>query len=65
MSQGSIFTNLVNRYCCFCESIEEKPLVQADILKLYHQLMQDFKVCSTELLNRWGDTKAYSLAKGQ
>jgi len=27
--------------------------------------MQDFKICSTELLNQWGDKKAYSLAQGQ
>jgi isocitrate dehydrogenase len=28
-------------------------------------LMQDFKICSTELLNQWGEKKGYSLAQGQ
>jgi len=28
-------------------------------------VMVDFKICSTELLNMWGDKKAYSLAQGQ
>lgn len=63
--KGSIFTNLVNQYRCRFESVGEKPLAQADILELYRRLTQDFKVCSTELLNKWGDTKAYSLAQGQ
>jgi len=25
----------------------------------------NFKICSLELLNQWGDKKAYSLAQGQ
>jgi isocitrate dehydrogenase len=63
--KGSIFTNLVNQYRCRFESLGEEPLTQTDILLLYKGLMQEFKICSTELLNMWGDKKAYSLAQGQ
>lgn len=63
--KGSIFTNLVNQYRCRFESVGEEPLTQTDILLLYKGLMQEFKICSSELLNMWGDKKAYSLAQGQ
>ena len=63
--KGSIFTNLVNQYRCRFESIEDMPVTQVDILELYKRVMDDFKICSTELLNMWGDKKAYSLAQGQ
>ncbi len=63
--KGSSFTNLVNQYACRFESIGDIPVTQVDILELYKRLMQDFKICSTELLNMWGDKKAYSLAQGQ
>jgi isocitrate dehydrogenase len=63
--RGSIFTNLVNQYRCRFESIDEKPLTQADILKLTGDMMQDFKICSYEILNKWGNQKGYSLAQGQ
>ena len=63
--KGSVFTNLVNQYRCRFESLGDTPLTQTDILELYRRLMQDFKICSTELLNMWGDKKAYSLAQGQ
>ena len=63
--KGSIFTNLVNQYRCRFESIGDEPRTQTDILELYKKVMTDFKVCSFELLNMWGDKKAYSLAQGQ
>ena len=63
--KGSIFTNLVNQYRCRFESIGDEPLSQIDIIELYKRLSADFKICSTELLNMWGDKKAYSLAQGQ
>lgn len=63
--KGSSFTNLVNQYCCRFESIGDVAVTQVDILELYKRLSQDFKICSTELLNKWGDKKAYSLAQGQ
>jgi isocitrate dehydrogenase len=62
---GSVYTNLVNQYRCRFESVGDIPLTQIDIIELYKRLTADFKVCSTELLNMWGDKKAYSLAQGQ
>jgi isocitrate dehydrogenase len=61
---GSVFTNLVNQYNVRFESIEG-PLTQQDIIGLYVSLSGDFKICSLELLNTWGNKKAYSLAQGQ
>ncbi|MFY7795203.1 MAG: NADP-dependent isocitrate dehydrogenase [Chitinophagaceae bacterium] len=63
--KGSVFTNLVNQYRCRFESVGDAPLTQTDIIELYKRLSADFKICSTELLNMWGDKKAYSLAQGQ
>ncbi|WEK36436.1 MAG: isocitrate/isopropylmalate family dehydrogenase [Candidatus Pseudobacter hemicellulosilyticus] len=62
---GSIYTNLVNQYNVRFESLDGSPLNQQDVLGLYVSLSGDFKICSSELLNRWGDKKAYSLAQGQ
>lgn len=63
--KGSIFTNIVNQYRCRFESLGDEPRTQVDILELTKQMSVDFKVCSYELLNMWGDKKAYSLAQGQ
>ena len=63
--KGSVFTNLVNQNRCRFESEGEVPLTQTDILTLYKLVMQDFKICSSEVLNMWGGKKAYSLAQGQ
>jgi isocitrate dehydrogenase len=63
--KGSVFTNLVNQYRCRFESVGNAPLTQVDIIELYKSLSADFKICSTEILNMWGDKKAYSLAQGQ
>ncbi len=62
---GSVFTNLVNQYNVRFESLDGSPLNQQDIIGLYVSLSGNFKICSLELLNMWGDTKAYSLAQGQ
>lgn len=62
---GSRFTNLINTYGVRFESIGLEPLNQQDIIGLYVSLSGDFKICSLELLNSWGDKKAYSLAQGQ
>jgi isocitrate dehydrogenase len=62
---GSIFTNLVNQYNVRFESLDSSPLMQQDIIGLYVTLSADFKICSLELLNMWGDKRAYSLAQGQ
>jgi isocitrate dehydrogenase len=62
---GSVYTNLVNQYNVRFESIDNYPLNQQDVLGLYVSLSGDFKICSSELLNMWGDKKAYSSAAGQ
>jgi len=62
---GSVYTNLVNQYNVRFESIDNYPLTQQDILGLYISLSGDFKICSSEILNRWGDKRGYSLAQGQ
>ena len=62
---GSVYTNLVNQYNVRFESINEEPLIQHDVIGLYAAMSGNFKICSFELLNKWGDKKAYSLAQGQ
>ncbi|MCX8019363.1 MAG: NADP-dependent isocitrate dehydrogenase [Chitinophagaceae bacterium] len=62
---GSVYTNLVNQYNVRFESIDEEPLNQQDIIGLYVSMSGNFKICSLELLNQWGDKKGYSLAQGQ
>jgi isocitrate dehydrogenase len=62
---GSKYTNLVNQYNLRFEALNEQPLTQQDIIGLYVSLSADFKICSLEILNMWGDQKAYSLAQGQ
>jgi len=62
---GSVYTNLVNQYNVRFESIDTDELNQQDVIGLYVSLSGNFKICSLELLNMWGDKKAYSLAQGQ
>jgi isocitrate dehydrogenase len=62
---GSVYTNLVNQYNARFESLDGEPLNQQDIIGLYVSLSGNFKICSLELLNTWGDTRAYTLAQGQ
>jgi len=62
---GSVYTNLVNQCNARFESLDGEPLNQQDVIGLYVSLSGNFKICSFELLNTWGDKKAYSLAQGQ
>jgi isocitrate dehydrogenase len=62
---GSVYTNLVNQYNVRFESLDGDALFQQDIIGLYVSLSGNFKICSHELLNSWGDKKGYSLAQGQ
>lgn len=62
---GSVFTNLVNQYNVRFESIDGSALNQQDVIGLYVSLSGNFKICSLELLNKWGDKKGFSLAQGQ
>ena len=63
--KGSVFTNLVDQYRCRFESIDDAALTQTDVLELTKRMMTDFKVCSYEMLNKFGEKKGYSLAQGQ
>ena len=62
---GSVFTNLVNQYLLRFETENATSLTQSDIINLYTALSKDFQISSVEILNMWGDKKAYSLAQGQ
>ena len=62
---GSVYTNLVNQYNARFESLDGEALSQQNVIGLYVNLSESFKICSFELLNTWGDKKAYSLAQGQ
>jgi isocitrate dehydrogenase len=62
---GSMFTDLVNQYNVRFESADGSALTQKDVVKLQEILSQQFKICSHELLNTWGNIRAYSLAQGQ
>jgi len=62
---GSKYTNLVNQYNLRFESLTDNGLTQQDVIGLYVTLSADYKVCSLELLNMWGDKRGYSLAQGQ
>jgi isocitrate dehydrogenase len=62
---GSVFTNLVNQYLLRVETENATPLTQSDIIHLYSGLAKNFQISSVEILNMWGDKKAYSLAQGQ
>ena len=62
---GSKYTNLVNQYNLRFETNNEQALTQQDIVSLYVSLSANYKVCSLELLNMWGDKRGYSLAQGQ
>ena len=62
---GSVFTNLVNQYLLRFETENATPLTQSDIIHLYSVLAKNFQISSVEILNMWGDKKAYSLAQGQ
>jgi isocitrate dehydrogenase len=62
---GSVYTNLVNQCNVRFESKDSEALTQQDVIGLYLGLSADFKICSIELLNMWGDKRGYSLAQGQ
>src|SRR6185369_5847257 len=62
---GSVYTNLVNQYNVRFESLNDEELYQQDIIGLYVSMSGNFKICSFELLNMWGDKKGFSLAQGQ
>ena len=62
--KGSVFTNCANVYTARFENTSGVITVQ-DVLDLCKRVSADFKVCSYELLNQFGEVKGYSLAQGQ
>ena len=62
---GSRYTNLVNLYNVRFEGLSNQSLNQQDIIGLYVSLSAEFKICSLELLNMWGDKRGFTLAQGQ
>ena len=62
---GSVYTNLVNQYRLRFETEASSSLTQSNILDLYSALSKNFQISSIEILNMWGEKKAYSLAQGQ
>lgn len=62
--KGSLFTNCANVYTARFEKKGDKIRMQ-DVLDLIQRVSTDFKVCSYELLEQFGETKGYSLAQGQ
>ena len=62
---GSVYTNLVNQSNVRFESLNDEELNQQDVIGLYVSMSGNFKICSFELLNMWGDKKGFSLAQGQ
>lgn len=62
---GSMYTNLVDSSNVRFEAKEGVTLTQKDTIELTLKASEVFKICSTELLNEFGDKKGYSLAQGQ
>lgn len=62
---GSKYTNLINHYRVRFESNNLAAVSQNDLIELYSRVANECKVTSIEVLNMWGDKRAYSLAQGQ
>jgi isocitrate dehydrogenase len=62
---GSIFTELVNQYRIRFESANDGSFSQREVLGLAAEVSDVVKVCSTEMLMKFGDKLGYSLAQGQ
>jgi isocitrate dehydrogenase len=62
---GSVYTNLVNQFRLRFETGNDLAITQQDVINLYSSMSKDFQISSLEILNMWGDKKAYSLAQGQ
>jgi isocitrate dehydrogenase len=62
---GSVYTDCINQYRVRLESVDEKVVTPETIFQLCIQLSQVIRICSTEMLMKYGGVKAYSLAQGQ
>ncbi|HMO17452.1 MAG TPA: isocitrate/isopropylmalate family dehydrogenase [Oligoflexia bacterium] len=62
---GSVYTNLVNHFRLRFESKSPDHLTQSDIIELYREVSEHYRVSSVEILQTWNGKKGYSLAQGQ
>jgi len=62
---GSMFTDCVNQYRLRVEVREGQKLREYDMHKVALAVAERMRVCSTEILMRYGGNPAYSLAQGQ
>ncbi|MEN9846740.1 MAG: hypothetical protein RIS36_1887 [Pseudomonadota bacterium] len=62
---GSFFTDCVNQYRVRVEVREQHKVCEYDMHKVALDVAERIRVCSTEILMRYGGTAAYSLAQGQ
>lgn len=68
---GSLFTECINHYRARFESPDLKPMENKDLLEMVKKLdkkSQDgghVRVCSLEMLLKFGEKRGYSLAQGQ
>lgn len=62
---GSFFTDCVNQYRVRVEVRDQHKVCEYDMHKVALDVAERIRVCSTEILMRYGGTAAYSLAQGQ
>lgn len=62
---GSVFTELVDQYMLRFEKLENNIINQDDVFELVKGIGKNFRICSTEMLMKFGDKLGYSLAQGQ
>jgi len=62
---GSVLTDCVNQYRVRIEIAAESQATERDMLALAMQVSEHTRVCSTEMLMKYGGQAAYSLAQGQ
>jgi isocitrate dehydrogenase len=62
---GSVYTELVNQFRIRYEKKEGVEISQKDIFSLASDLSDGVRVCSVEMLMKFGDKIGYSLAQGQ
>ncbi|MFO0415746.1 MAG: isocitrate dehydrogenase, partial [Pseudomonadota bacterium] len=62
---GSLLTDCVNQYRVRVETSDGAATTNQEALALAVKVSEKIRVCSTEMLMRYNDIPAYSLAQGQ
>lgn len=62
---GSLLTDCVNQYRVRVEINANTPATESEMLGVALRVAAHVRVCSTEMLMKYNDTAAYSLAQGQ